>query len=258
MEVISKIILGIIQGITEMLPVSSSAHLILTSKVLNFDLDLPFLTFLHLASAFAIVLGFWPEIKHIFFSKERKHLIKILLIGITPASITGLLMHNQVESLYSNITLIIINLILIGIAMIFVDVFIRQKHNIDKMEKIGVKNSLIIGLAQIIAFLPGVSRSGITILSGLLTGIDRKTAIAFSFLIGLPLIIFGFFFELTKNSGNTDLIFKAENLLGGLAAFIFGYFAILIFKKLANTSFLTIFGIYRILLGIVLVLALFI
>lgn len=243
MEVISKIILGTIQGITEILPVSSSGHLILFSSLFNIEIDLAFLTFLHFTTAFAILLGFWAEIKNFLFTK-------ILLIGIIPAGIMGLFFHGYVEKILHNTTVVITSLLLVGILMILVDNFLCQKEKIKKLEQIKTKSALFIGLFQILALIPGVSRSGITITSAIINGFDKKTAIAFSFLIGLPLIIFSFLLEIYKNPSQTQDLLKQENLIGGLAAFIFAYFTILVFKKLSNTKFLTIFGIYRIVLAI--------
>ncbi len=243
MEVISKIILGIIQGITEILPVSSSGHLILFSTLFDIEIDLTFLTFLHFTTAFAILLGFWSEIKNFLFSK-------ILLIGIIPAGIMGLLFHNQIEETLHNTNIVIPSLILVGIFMIFVDNFLSKKEKIKKLEQIKPKNALFVGFLQILALIPGVSRSGITITSAITNGFDKKSAIAFSFLIGLPLIIFSFLLQIYKNPHQTEEIFKQENLIGGLASFIFAYFTILVFKKLSNTKFLTIFGIYRIVLAL--------
>ena len=255
MEVINKIILGIIQGISELLPISSSAHLLLTSELFNIQMDSFFLTFLHFMTALAIIFGFWDEIKYVYNSKERKNLIKVLLIGIIPTGIMGALLYSNIQNIYANFTLIIFNLILVGILMILVDKYMFKKSSLKKLEEIAPKNALLIGIAQAIALMPGISRSGITIVSGIFNGLNKKTAVTFSFLIGLPLIMFSFFFELFKNPHSVDEIFKQENLLGGLAAFVFGYFAVLILKRIPHTNFLTVFGIYRIILGIILILA---
>jgi undecaprenyl-diphosphatase len=256
MEVINKIILAIIQGITEMLPVSSSGHLLLASEVLHFELDLSFLTLLHLMTAFAIFCGFWREIKSIFNSEKKYFLITILLLSSIPSGIIGVLFYTNIEKLHNNTTLILLNLVFIGILMILIDNFFSKKESIKKLGEIKSKNALFVALMQAVAFLPGISRSGITIISGIATGMNKKTAIAFSFLIAIPILTLGFFFEFANNPENIHLIFKPENILAGLAAFIFGYFSILILKSLTNTPFLTIFGIYRILLGIVILFSL--
>ena len=250
MEVISKIILGIVQGITEIIPVSSSGHLILLGELLGLEVDLAFLTFLHLSTGLAIILGFWEEIQYIIKSEIRKYFFKIILIAILPAILIGVLTHNFVEDFLHNVFVIIPSLIFFGILMIFVDLFFSDKAKIKKFEDIKEKNALKIGLAQIIALIPGTSRSGITIMPAVIMGIDKKIAVAFSFLIGLPLIMGSFFFEILRTQTTTDEIFKQENIIGGIAAFIFAYFTILIFKKLLNTKFLMFFGLYRIALGI--------
>ncbi len=251
MEVISKIILGIIQGITEMIPVSSSGHLILLNELFNLELDFAYLGFLHFASAFSIFFAFWGEIKWIFLSKERYLLFKLFFISLLPAGIVGLFLHKYTETIVHNVVMIIPSLILVGILMILVDKFIPKDGKIKCLKDINENQAMFIGLAQILALIPGTSRSGITISAGVFNGLSRKTAIAFSFLMGLPLILSVFILEIFKNPHNFENNLTQENLLGALSAFIFGYFTILVFKKLANTKFLTFFGIYRIILGIV-------
>jgi undecaprenyl-diphosphatase len=250
MEVISKIILGIIQGITEIIPVSSSGHLILVSKLTGFELDLAFLTFLHLMTGLAIIWGFWDEIKYVFSSKQRSSLIKILFFAILPAILAGIFFHDYIENTLHNPFITISSLIGFGVLMIFVDSFFSDKGSIKKLEDVKARNAFLVGLAQIIALIPGTSRSGITIVSGIMTGIEKRVAVAFSFLIGLPLIIGSFFFLILKEQIPMENVLKEENLLGGLASFIFAYLTIIIFKKLLHTKFLTMFGVYRILLGL--------
>jgi undecaprenyl-diphosphatase len=250
MEVIGKIILGIIQGITELLPISSSAHLLLISQIFNIKMDLTFLTFLHFSSGLAIFFGFWEEIKSVFISKKRKNIIRSLIIGIIPAGIIGLFFYNNIQILHEQNLLITINLIVIGIFMIFVEKVSLKK---EKSKAITTENALWIGISQAIALMPGISRSGITISSGILSGIKKDVALTYSFLIGLPFLFLGFVLEVFKNPNNLENILKPENIIGGLAAFIFGYFTLRILKKLVNTKFLTFFGFYRILLGIALI-----
>jgi undecaprenyl-diphosphatase len=250
MEILNKIILGIIQGVTELLPVSSSGHLILAGNYMNVDIDLPFLTFLHLMTGLAIVLGFWDEIKYVFTSKNRKYLLKILLVGIVPAGIFAALFSNQIENYLHNVVIVIISLIFWGIVMILVDSLLVKKAKKNSLEEISSKKALTVGVAQILALIPGTSRSGISILSGISIGIERKTAIAFSFLIGLPLILGAFFLEVAKDTTTIFNMLTLENLLAGLIALIFGFFSIRFLKKIANRKFLTFFGIYRIILGI--------
>ena len=258
MEVINKIILGIVQGITEIVPVSSSGHLILLSEFLEIETDLAFLTYLHLMTGLAIIWGFWPEIRYVFNSKSKNYLLKLIFMGLIPAAMVGTLAHGYIQDFLHNAFVVITSLILFGILMILTDVFLSKKAYIEKLEGIKGKNALIIGLAQIIALIPGTSRSGITITSAVVTGIKKDVAVAFSFLIGLPLIIGAFFFEVVKNRHSLDTMFKGENLIGGLAAFIFAYFTILIFKKFLHTKFLLAFGIYRIVLGAIMAILLLI
>jgi undecaprenyl-diphosphatase len=256
MEMLNKIILGIIQGVTELLPVSSSGHLLLAGNYMNVEIDLPLLTFLHLMTGLAIVWGFWDEIKYVFQSKKKNYLFKILLLGIVPAGIAGALFSGQIENSLHNIFIVTASLIFWGIIMILVDAFFVKKAKSNSLEAIKPRNALFVGIAQILALIPGTSRSGISMISGISVGIERKTAIAFSFLIGLPLILGAFFLEFIKDTNAVNSMLTTENLIAGFAALITGYFSIRILKKIANKKFLTFFGIYRILLGIAIILVL--
>lgn len=250
MEVINKIILGIVQGITGIVPVSSTGHLIILNDVFGMEVDLAFLTFLHLTTGLAIIWGFWDEIKYVFLSEKRNYLFKILALGTIPAMLAGIIVHDYLESVLHNVAIIIPSLIFFGILMIYVDNVFGDKAKTGKLEDITMKKSLIIGLSQMIALIPGTSRAGITIMSAMTTGVKRKVALAFSFLIGLPVIMGSFFAEILKDTSSLEVVLKDENLIGGLAAFIFSYFTILVIKKLASTKFLTFFGVYRIALAV--------
>ena len=260
MEVVNKIILGIIQGITELLPVSSSGHLTIAGEILNFEIDFAFLLFLHLATGLAISLGFWKEIKSVFVSKKRKHLIKLFLIGILPAGIIGMILKNPIELyLHNSLNIVLMMLIIIGTTMIIVDYFFYHRNKVISeinFERISFKSAAIIGISQILALVPGTSRSGITILSAIALGVDRKTAIAFSFLVGLPLILGSFIFEAAQN---TEIIYKflsPEYILIGFVSFLFALLTVQVIKRLAHLKFLAIFGCYRIFLAILVVLTL--
>ncbi len=251
MEVISKIILSIIQGITGILPVSSTGHFLLANSIFDIEVDLAFLTFLHLATGIAIIWGFWDEIIYILYSKYRNYLIKIILLGAIPAGVAGILIHNYLDGYLHQPFVVIVFLILFGIVMILFDCFLTKNGNVKKLEDITKKHSFLVGLAQIMSLIPGTSRAGITIMAGLANGFNRRIAIAFSFLIGLPVIMGSFFVEIFKDRSIVNEMMTEENLISALATFVFAYFTILLFKKIANMKFLVIFGIYRILLALV-------
>jgi undecaprenyl-diphosphatase len=260
MEVVNKIILAVIQGITELLPVSSSGHLTIASEILNFEIDFTFLLFLHLFTGLAILIGFWKEIKSVLVSKERKYLIKIFLVAILPAGIVGIILRNPIEQyLHNSLTIVLSMLIIVGMVMILVDYFYYHRSKVISeinFERINFKIAAVIGLSQILALIPGTSRSGITILSAVALGVDRKTAIAFSFIIGLPLILGSFVFEATQNPEIVSNFFSSEYILIGVVSFLFALLTIQVIKRLAPYKFLAIFGFYRILFAVLVILTL--
>lgn len=255
MDILDAIILGIIQGLTEFLPVSSSGHLELGKALLN-DQSLPeesllFTVVVHFATALSTVVVFRKEvlgiIKGLFLFKwneESKFSAKILL-SMIPAVFIGLTFEEQLKQMFSGqIVLVGYMLLVTGLLLFLAD---RARSTI---KDVSFSNALIIGVAQAIAMLPGISRSGATISTSVLLGIDKGKAARFSFLMVVPLIIG----SIVKNLKDGDITFESTQILslsvGFIAAFISGLLACTWMIKLVKKSKLSYFAIYCFVVGV--------
>lgn len=260
MELIKIIILGIVQGLTEFLPISSSGHLVLTERILDVHTENIYLeVFLHAGTFVAVVIIFWKDvwgiIKTLWESIIRgkrsndsayyQKLFFCLLIGTVPAVVLGLLFKDLVERSFENASLTSWTLILTGL-FLFITRFSRVKK-----ESVGFLDSLIIGLAQSFALLPGISRSGWTIGAGLFRGIKGTKSAEFSFLLSLP-AVFGASILKLKESFDRNLPIDTMSLylLGALFAFVFGYIAIKSLLQILRKGKFEYFGYYCIIVGI--------
>ena len=248
MELIYAVILGIVEGLTEFLPVSSTGHLILTSKLLGIPQDTFHKTFeviIQLGSILAVIFVFWERL-----SKNSFELWVKLAIGFLPAGILGFLLYDLIKSLFAPITTSIM-LILGGIVFIVIEIFYKEKeHHTKDVAEITYKQSFLIGIFQALAMIPGTSRSGATIIGGLLLGCNRKVATEFSFLLALPTMIIASGYSAYKNYE----VFNSENLLvlgfGFVVAFISAFLVIKLFLGFVSRFNFIPFGIYRIILGV--------
>lgn len=256
MEIIDAIILGIVQGLTEFLPVSSSGHLELGKAILG-DNSIPeesllFTVVLHFATAISTMVIFrkdiWDIIKGVLkfqWNEDMQFLLKIV-ISMFPAIIVGLFFEKQLEQLFNgNIMLVGFMLIITALLLYLAD----KAKNTSK--KVSFSNAFVIGLSQAIAMLPGISRSGATISTSVLLGNDKTKAARFSFLMVVPLI----FGKIAKDVLSGDLSYESTNFsllsVGFLAAFISGLFACTWMIKLVKSSKLSYFAIYCIVVGFI-------
>lgn len=252
MEILKVIILGIEQGITELLPISSSAHLILTSQILSIEMDTYLLSVLHLGTTLALIIHFWKILFKDIFTKEKMSFYIKILLSTIPAGIIGLLFESVIEEKLRGNLIIGISLILWGVVMIIIE----RKSKIEEqpLEKVSWKQSLVMGISQIFAFIPGGSRSGISTIAGMLTGLNKYTAIQYSFLLGLPLLLAAPVYEIAKEY--PERVLNSMDILGILIAGVVTYLALALLKKFSKKKWLTFFGVYRILLGILVILLL--
>ena len=249
MEIIFAAILGLVEGLTEFLPISSTGHLILTSHLLGIkqdDFHKTFEVVIQLGSILAVIFVFWQKLFHNSFTLWVK-----LAIGFLPAGILGFLFYSTIKGLFAPI---VVSLMLIfgGIMFIILEYFYKEKdHHLQDVKEISYKQAFIIGLFQALAMIPGTSRSGSTIVGGLLLGCSRKVAAEFSFLLALPTMIIASVYSLLKHYETLNL----DNLLflsvGFVVAFISALVAIKVFLSFVSRFNFIPFGIYRILLGIV-------
>ncbi len=259
MSAIEAIILGIIQGLTEFLPVSSSGHLELAKAVLG-DQSLPeesllFTVVLHFATALSTIVIFRKEIAEIFtgllqfkWNEQAEFSVKIIL-SMIPAAVIGVLFNDQIEALFSRqILLVGAMLILTGLLLFLAD----RAKNTNK--KVTYSSALLIGISQAIAILPGISRSGATISTSVLLGIDRERAARFSFLMVVPLILGKMAKDLLEGGIAKSQMEILPLVLGALAAFISGLIACQWMISLVKKSQLKYFSFYCLIVGTIAIL----
>ena len=248
MTFIEGIILGIIQGLTEFLPISSSGHLVLVQEILG--LELPgndFEILLHLGTLCSILVVFFKDIKNIFLtvsSKETQKFILMIFIGTLPALIIGLGLKDLIAELFDNLLVVGFALIFTGLTLISSFYFNRQKNEYS------ISKSFLIGIAQAVAIIPGISRSGMTISCALLLGLDSKQAAKFSFLLAIPVIGGAGLLMFTDIETASSINFST--LIGGLfSSFFIGVVALKWLLAWLEDGKFHYFGIYCLLIGII-------
>ncbi|MCD6177155.1 MAG: undecaprenyl-diphosphate phosphatase [Candidatus Cloacimonetes bacterium] len=259
MEIIKAIILGIIQGLTEFLPVSSSGHLVLAGHYLNFsNPDIGFEVILHLGSLFAVLLYFRKDILSLlkslflFKNKELEHTrnrntIFYIIVATTITGILGLYFEDSLTKAFSSLYIPSFMLIVTGFILYLSD---KIEPEGIKTHQLGIKKSIIIGLAQAFAILPGISRSGTTITVGIFTGLDREDATKFSFILSIPAILGASILKFS-NILNIDKSLWLSYFLGTLAAFISGYAVISLLISVVKKQKLRYFAYYCWLIAII-------
>ena len=245
---IETLILSVVQGVTEFIPVSSSSHLFLFSDFLNFQSkSLSIDVSLHIGSFIAVITYFYKDI--INFVKNKDLFIKIIISSI-PVMVIGLILiqTNLIENL-RNIKLIAWTTILFGFLLYFSD-----KYNVNKTieNNFNIKSAIIIGIFQIISLIPGVSRSGITITAARLLNFKRVDATKISFLLSIPTLGAVSVFGVKNILTNSDISFSILNVAAIFLSFLFSYLTIKYFLDFVKKFNLTVFVIYRIILGLAL------
>jgi undecaprenyl-diphosphatase len=250
-ETLQLIIAGIFQGITELLPVSSSGHLLLLNNIFGGDTAILDIAILHIGTLGSILFVFRDDLKLYF---DWNFLIKVI-ISAMPAGIAGFIMEEVFEINLVSPALIIFTLIFWGIILIITDT-IASKRTYDtnaKLTEISLKQALFIGLGQCLALIPGTSRSGITTMAGIAAGLSPTNSLRYSFLVGIPLITASGGFAVLKLISENQMTTSSINLLmGTIVSFIVGLATAYILKKYINKNILTICGIYRIIIGLIL------
>jgi len=256
MSIINAFILGLVQGITEFLLISSSGHLVITSHLLGIGNAFTFDVLLNFGTLIALIVFYrkriWSIIQKVLSGQEGLLVVKVIIATI-PAVLIGLLFNDQIELIYGTVWVVIIMLVLVGVPMIL---FGKANKNADDREverSVGWKTAISTGVVQALALIPGVSRSGITILAGLRSNLSAARAAEFSFLLAIP-IIAGSSFQVLFSNGGIDFI--QHNMLafavGNIVSFASGILAISFLIRLISKRGLKDFGWYRIVLAIIL------
>lgn len=256
MSTLEAIILGLIQGLTEFLPVSSSGHLEIAKAIFG-DNSVPqesltFTVVLHFATALSTIVIFRKEIAEIIkglfqfkWNEQTEFSLKII-VSMIPAVVIGLLFEKQLEAFFSGNLLLVGLMLLVTAALLL---FADKAKNTDK--DVSFKNAIIIGISQAIAMLPGISRSGATISTSVILGIDRTKSARFSFLMVVPLI----FGKVAKDILGGDMNFEASQTVPMLAGFIVSFISGLLACKwmiaLVKKSKLSYFSLYCVVVGVI-------
>jgi undecaprenyl-diphosphatase len=253
-SVFQAIVLGVVQGLTEFLPVSSSAHLILIPWLFKWreDPGLAFDVMLHLGTLLALLVFYWREWLEMVMSiangnRVQRRLLLLLIVASVPGAIIGVLLEKQAETIFRSPVLVAITLATLGILLWAADAFGSEKR---KIGEITFLDALLIGLSQAFAIIPGVSRSGATITTARFLGIERADAANFSFLMATPIIAGAGLLEVRKffHSGLTPQLGW-----GFAASAVFGLAAIVWLLRFVRTHSYRSFAIYRIALAVLVV-----
>lgn len=254
MSILEAIILGIVQGLTEFLPVSSSGHIELAKSLLGQDLgeqNMLMTVTLHAATALSTIVVFRKEVQQIFtgllqFKNNEQFMFSLkIIVSMIPAVIVGLTMEDAIDSLFDGNLLLVGSMLLVtAILLILAD---RAKHT---NKPVGFKSAIIVGIAQAIAILPGISRSGATISTSVLLGIDRNRAARFSFLMVVPLILGKMAKDILDGAFLEQGVQIGALSIGFIAAFFSGMVACTWMIALVQKSKLSWFAIYCVVVGL--------
>jgi undecaprenyl-diphosphatase len=248
MTIPQSIIIAIIEGLTEFLPVSSTGHMILASAAMNIHDDefvKTFEIFIQLGAILAIALMYIKR-----FLQGINIYLK-LLAAFIPTAIIGLLAYDYIKAYLFNPVIVSVSLIVGGVILILIDKrLVNSEAKVEEVEDMSYKNAFFIGLFQCVSMVPGTSRAAATIIGGVFNGLNKKQATEFSFLLAVPTMMAASGYDLLK----TDLLFTNNQLLmlglGTLVAFITAWFAVKLFLKFVSNHGFTAFGYYRIALGV--------
>jgi undecaprenyl-diphosphatase len=257
MSILEAIILGLVQGLTEFIPVSSSGHLVLLHAAFGVtDSGLAFDVALHIGTLLALVIFFYKEIRlligGILGHNNHKRLAWLIVYATVPAVIAGVLLQDLAETSFRSVRLVAVNLIIVALLMLVAEWYAKRHY--DKktaLHNVRANQAMTIGVAQALALVPGVSRSGSTITAGIFAGLDRVAATRFSFLLAIP-ATFGAIVKTLLDGGGALIAGEPAVFAAGIiSAFFSGLFAIRFLIRYLAKHDLSVFAYYRIALGLV-------
>lgn len=251
MNTIQAIIIAIVEGITEYLPISSTGHMIIAERLLDIDLhqNFPktFTVAIQLGAILSVVVLYWQK----FFNFSRWQFYVKLIVAVIPALVLGFLLSDRIDALLESPLTVAITLLVGGIFLLFIDRLFNHP-TIEKEENISYGKALVIGLWQCIAMIPGVSRSGASIIGGMQQKLTRKLAAEFSFYLAVPTMFAATGYKLLKEYKNIHGSEIKLLLLGNAVAFVVALLAIRFFIGYLQKHGFRLFGYYRIIVGILL------
>ncbi len=252
MDIFQAVIIGIIEGFTEFLPISSTGHMIVASEFLGVSQD-------NLTKAYEVIIQFAAILAVMLVYREKLTLKKIdlwskLMVAFFPLAIVGFIFKDVIKELFT-VNTVAVMFIVGGVIFLVVEKFYKEKEShTNEVENVSYKQALVVGFAQIFSLIPGTSRAGATIIGGMLIKMNRKTSAEFSFLLAIPVMGAVTAYDLLKHySEFTDANWPAF-IIGFIVAFIVAYITIKLFLVFLQRFTFVAFGIYRILFGIILLL----
>lgn len=264
-EIFKAIILGIVEGITEFLPISSTGHLIIMNQFVYFndkDFSTMFNIVIQLGAILSVVILFWNKLFPFSFKKTKEERIAIwntwfkTLVGVIPALLLGYLFHDFIEKKLLNVLVVTIMLIIGGLFLIYIEK--RNKNTkINSMVELSYKTAFFIGLIQCLAMIPGTSRSAATIIGAMLLGASRVVAAEFSFFLAIPTMVAASGYMLLKNGINMSSEMIIVLVVGFIVSFLIALLVIKSFMAFIKKNNFIPFAYYRIILGILLIVLLF-
>jgi len=249
MNYLQTVILSIVEGLTEFLPISSTGHMVLTSKILNImqtDFVKSFEIIIQLGAICAIIFLYW---KVIFKNIE---IWKRIIIAFIPTAVIGFLLYKTIKSfLLGNSFVTVLALLFGGVIIIVLEKTYKENdHHAGDIEKISFKNAFLIGLSQSVSVIPGISRSAATIIPALFLGIKRKTAVEFSFLLAIPTMLAASSLDIVKSNFSFTSYEYSVLLIGFVGSFLVAILAVKFLLGFIKKHTFIPFGIYRIILAL--------
>ena len=270
--ILKAILFGVVEGITEWLPISSTGHMILLDEFVHMDVSKEFwdmfLVVIQLGAILAVVVLYWKKIFPFDFSRKAKSVVRQdvfvlwfkILAACIPAAVVGLLFDEILEKYLYNAVTVAIMLILFGVGFILIENLNRgKKARVRRLDRLSYKDALIIGLFQLIAAVfPGTSRSGATILGGLLIGVSRTVAAEFTFFLAIPVMLGASLLKIVRFGFSFTGMEAALLLVGMLVAFVVSLIVIRFLMGYIKKHDFKVFGWYRIVLGLLVLLYFFV
>ncbi|MBZ0285016.1 MAG: undecaprenyl-diphosphate phosphatase [Anaerolineae bacterium] len=260
-DFLKVIILGIVEGLTEFLPISSTGHLIVAASALDFGQSLggTFEIFIQLGAVIAVIAYYRAELtqqaRTVFTDAGTRQLWLAVAIAFVPAAVIGVLFIDKIKELLFNPTTVAISLIVGGIVFLVVENRnVVARTQTTEITRITIRQAVGIGVAQIASLIPGVSRSGASIIGGMLTGLDRSTATQFSFFLAIPTLGIATLYDLVKNFSQIQSGDLVNLLLGAVVSGIMAWFSIGWLLRFVSRNSFVVFGYYRIIAGVIILL----
>lgn len=265
-EILKTIFLGIVEGVTEWLPISSTGHMILIDEFLKLNLSDDFrelfFVVIQLGAILAVPVIFWDKLFAFNLSKTKEENNQVwllwlkVLVGVVPAAILGVLFDDLLDEYLYNFPTVAIALLVYGVAFIVIEkINESKKPRVENVYDLTMRDAITIGLFQVLSLVPGTSRSGSTILGGMLTGVSRSAASEFSFFLAIPVMLGASLLKIVKFFAKGAVATAPELILLGIGivvSFVVSLIVIKFLMSFVKSHSFSVFGVYRIILGVIL------